>query len=389
MSALWFDCFSGVSGDMILGALVDLGLDVASWRDELRSLPVPFDIEVDRAMRGGIACARVVVRADETTAHRTLADVRAIVDGSALPEAVRRDAMRVFERLAAAEAAVHGTTAERVAFHEVGAVDAIVDIAGAVSALARLDVRDVFVSSIAVGRHRASTAHGTIPTPAPATLALLDGLPVVWTEIAEELATPTGVALLATLGSFAPPPTGRVRGVGYGAGGRDPAGRPNALRVVRIEPAADVESGLWQLDANIDDMSPEHVGAAFAPLLEAGALDVWTTAVTMKKGRPGLRLSALCDDRARAAVVDRILRATTTFGVRATRVERTALEREVRAVETPWGPVRVKVGRLRGEVCQVAPEHDDVARAAAAGGVSPVTVADAARAAWRALCAKK
>ncbi len=385
MSALWFDCFSGVSGDMILGALVDLGLDVDAWRDDLRSLPVPFDIAVESTMRAGIACKHVRVHTDEDATHRTLADVRAIVAASAFAESVRADAMRVFERLAAAEARIHGTTPERVAFHEVGAVDAIVDVVGAVSALARIGAEDVFVSPISVGRHRAETAHGTIPTPAPATLALLDGLPVVWTAVPAELATPTGVALLATLGTFAAPPAGRIGGVGYGAGSRDPDDRPNALRVVRIEPASDRETPLWQLDANIDDMSPEHVGATFEPLLAAGALDVWTTAVTMKKGRPGLRLSALCDDAARPAIVDAILRRTTTFGVRATRVERTALERESVSVETRWGAVRVKVGRRGGTVYQVAPEHDDVARVAAAAGVPLVAVADAAREAWRAL----
>jgi len=388
MKVLYFDCFSGVAGDMTLGALLGLGVDFAAWKEGLATLPIPaeYDVALRSVRTGPIAGQRVEVTVHEDAApgHRRLADVLEIIEASRLPPPAKAGAGAVFRRLAEAEAAVHGESPETVAFHEVGAVDAIVDIAGAALAIHKLGVDRVCCSPVAVGRTRVQTAHGELPTPAPATLELLKGAPVEWRPETAELTTPTGAALMTTWSeSFGLAPSGTVVAVGYGAGAVPLPGGPNALRAILIEtgtaPGAD---RVVVIEANLDDMSPEHVGAVVPDLLEAGAVDAFTSPVTMKKGRPGLRLTVLAPIDRKAEIADRVLRETTTLGVRIHEVERTVLHREHATVETDWGAVRVKLGLLGEEVVTVAPEHEDCARLARGAGVPLVEVYRRALAAY-------
>ncbi|MBN2491753.1 MAG: nickel pincer cofactor biosynthesis protein LarC [Planctomycetes bacterium] len=387
MRVVYFDCFSGVAGDMILGALVDLGVSFEAWLEALQGIARgEFQVALETVAKGPIACRRVAVTVAEhaAPAHRRLADVLELLERSALPAAVQEKSAAVFRRLAAAEAAVHGCRPETVVFHEVGAVDAIVDIAGAVLALEMLRVDSVRSSPIALGRTFVATAHGELPTPAPATVELLTGVPVVWSEAPAELTTPTGAALVTTLGDgFGLPPAGRLLAAGYGAGGQDLPGRPNALRALLLDvgapPGAD---RAVVLEANVDDMTPEHVGEAMPRLLEAGALDVFATPVVMKKGRPGLRLTVLAPVERRTDLAVRMLRETSTFGVRGHEVDRVLLARRFVEVATPWGSVRVKVGLLGDEAISAAPEHEDCARLARAAGLPMATVYSRALAAY-------
>jgi uncharacterized protein (TIGR00299 family) protein len=388
MKILYFDCFSGVAGDMVLGSLMDLGMDFAAWKEDLGTLPIQgeFDVELRSVKSGPIAGSRVevTVHADPAPGHRRLEEVMAIVEASRLPPPVKARSGAVFRRLAEAEAKVHGVSLETVALHEVGGVDAIVDVTGAALAIHRLGVDAVCCSPLTLGRTRVKTAHGELPTPAPATLELVKGAPVEWCQEAAELTTPTGAALVTTWsGSFGPAPAGTVIGVGYGAGTLDLPGRVNALRAILLETrAAAGADRVAVIETNLDDMSPEHVGAVVPELLDAGALDAFTSAVTMKKGRPGLRLTVLAPLDLKAAIVARVLRETTTLGVRIHEVERTVLGREHATVETDWGPVRVKLGLLGEEVVKVAPEHEDCARVARRAGVPLVEVYRRALAAY-------
>ncbi len=391
MKVLYFDCFSGVAGDMVLGALLDLGVDFEAWRRALLTLPVRgFRVERSRVMKGPIACTHVDVVVDETGTeardHRHLVDVVRLVQAADLPGAVKARAEAVFRRLAGAEARIHDATPDTVRFHEVGAVDAIVDIVGACLALHDLGIEAVYASPVTVGRTRVDTAHGWLPTPAPATLELLKGIPVHWCDQEAELATPTGAALMTSLAEkFGSPPDGKILGVGYGAGDHDFTGLPNALRAILMDrvspPAAD---RVVVLEANLDDMSPEHVGAVVPRLLDAGALDVFTTSVTMKKGRPGLRLTVLASPPHREKLTTCILRETSTFGVRFQEMERVVLDRRHVEVDTAWGGVRIKVGLLGDEEVQAAPEHEDCMRLAGSAGVPVTMVYDAALAAYHA-----
>lgn len=391
MKVLYFDCFSGVAGDMVLGALLDLGVDFEAWRRTLHTIPVHgFRVERSRVVKGHIACTHVDVEVDETgpdaRAHRHLADVVGLVQAADLPGAVKARAEAVFRSLAGAEARVHDATPDTVRFHEVGAVDAIVDVVGACLALHDLGVDTVHVSPVTVGRTRVDTAHGMLPTPAPATLELLKGIPVHWCDQEAELATPTGAALMTTLAErFGCPPDGKILGVGYGAGDNDFTGLPNALRAILLEAASPpAVDRVVVLEANLDDMSPEHVGAVVPRLLAAGALDVYTTPVTMKKGRPGLRLTVLASPSRRAEITTCMLRETTTFGVRFQEMERVVLDRRHVEVDTAWGRVRIKVGRLGDEEVRAAPEHEDCMRLAESAGVPVTRVHDTALAQYHA-----
>ncbi|HUS58280.1 MAG TPA: nickel pincer cofactor biosynthesis protein LarC [Planctomycetota bacterium] len=384
----YFDCFSGASGDMILGALVDAGLRVDDLRAELARLPLTgYSLSAEKVSRAGIAATKVNVIVEHHHDHghghhgRHLPEILELIGGSSLPERVKRDASAVFERLAAAEGEVHGKPPDEIHFHEVGAVDSIVDIVGVAAGLHLLGVEHVYSSAIRTGTGTVKCAHGELPVPAPATARLIRGLPVVQTEIEAELTTPSGAAILATLAqAFGPMPACTIDAVGYGAGTREIAGRPNVLRVFIAQMAAGVfEADIVEVvEANLDDMSPEFFGGIFERLFAAGALDVSVIPVLMKKGRPGFLLSVIAPAGGAAGVEQILFRETTTFGVRIFEARRKKLAREHREVQTPFGSVRLKIGTLAGKIVRAKPEHDDCVRLAEAANAAFIDVHDAA-----------
>ena len=406
MKTAYFDCFSGAAGDMILGALLDAGLDFARLEAELANLGLAgFRIEAEKVTRGGIAGTKLHVHLDDEHHHhphsddrledghlhgrhrtddahgRGLPEILRLIGQAALPDAVKLTASRVFRRLADAEAEVHGKPPEEIHFHEVGAVDAIVDIVGAAIGLHLLGIERVHCSPMRTGTGTVRCAHGELPVPAPATALLLRGVPVIPTDVQAELTTPTGAAILTTIAAeFGPMPPGRIDAIGYGAGSRDNPGLPNLLRVFIAETAAGgYESDVVEvIEANLDDMSPEFFGVIFDRLFAAGAVDAWVTPIQMKKSRPAFLLSAIAPMDRGNAVREVFFRETTTFGVRSVEARRSKLPREVHEVETPLGRVRIKVGSIAGKIVRAKAEHDDCARIAAEKNVPFREVQDAA-----------
>jgi len=384
----YLDCASGASGDMILGALADLGLPLEALRAELAKVPLEgYRIETRRVSRSGLQATKldVVVEHRHGHEHRTLAHILALLGRSSLDVAIRDRAAALFRRLAEVEAAVHGTTPEEVHFHEVGAVDSIVDIVGAVWALAWLRADRVVASPMNVGTGTVTMDHGAFPVPPPATARLVQGAPVY--GVGEgELLTPTGALLVTAYASaYGPLPALRVEGIGYGAGSRDIRGRPNVLRVIVGDEEAGAAEGprVLVLEAEVDDMSPQLLAPLLDRLLGAGALDAYFTPIQMKKGRPGILITALAEPPLRETLEEVLFRETTTLGVRRQEWERTVLAREVVTVETAYGPIGVKIGRRGEKVYNVQPEFDDCRRAAEAGGVPAKEVWAAALAAYR------
>lgn len=376
MRGLIFDPFAGISGDMILGALVDLGLEPAWLRDFVASLRLgEVGVVVERANRRGISCGRVYFELPHEHAHRHLRHVLEIVDRAVAPPVVKETAGKVFRRLAEAEAAVHGTTVEKVHFHEVGALDAILDVLCAVAGIAELGFERCYSRSVAVGTGYVDIAHGRFPLPAPATLKLLDGLSVRETGFIGECTTPTGAAILGTLteGRRAPAEFVAQRS-GFGAGSRDPEDRPNCLRLIACEVGAAGGEQLYIVQADVDDLPPEYVPPAQEALLAAGALDAVASPVMMKKGRPGLRIEALVPEAALDAALDAFFRSTPTIGARYWPVSRPALPREEEVVEWRGQRIRRKRVRLPGGTDRAKPEYDDVVRAARTLGLAPYQV---------------
>ncbi|MFO8012601.1 MAG: nickel pincer cofactor biosynthesis protein LarC [Phycisphaerae bacterium] len=389
MALIYVDAFAGAAGDMLLGALLDAGADEAALRQHLASLPVSgYDLDVREEVRHGLRATRAEVRVDAHAhhAHRGLAEVVEILDAGDLPGPAAAQAKAIFRRLAEAEAAVHGTTVEAIQFHEVGAVDAIVDIAGVVTGLALLGAERLVCSPLPMGSGYVEAAHGRLPVPAPAVVELVRGCPTAECGEGGERTTPTGAAILVTLAeAFGPMPPMVPEAVGYGAGGRTGKHVANCVRVVLGRASATIEAErdtLWLIEANLDDATGEAMAAAAEAVLAAGARDVWLAPVTMKKGRPGVVLACLADDGVRAAVEEAVFVHTPTFGLRRRRVERSLLTRTHVEVPTPYGPVRIKVGSRAGGVVTASPEYEDCLRAAEQGGVAVRTVLDAARAAW-------
>jgi pyridinium-3,5-bisthiocarboxylic acid mononucleotide nickel chelatase len=378
----YFDPIGGASGDMILAALVDAGVPLEQLRSSLAALAVEgWSIEPGHVERAGIRAARVEVRlSGGPQPHRHLRHIGGILDRSSLPEAVRSRALEVFSRLAHAEARVHGTTVEKVHFHEVGAVDALVDVVGAVVGLQLLGADEVRFGRLPLGTGFIDAAHGRIPLPAPATLELLIDVPVDMVDTVGETVTPTGAAILTTLGRCAPLPPGSIpRRVGYGAGAREFAGRPNLLRLVLAEHSEELRPGeVSVLTCAVDDMSPEHLPFLAERLFEGGALDVYFAPVTMKKGRPAVEVTALVPPALEAALAAELLRHSSSLGLRLRREARLELARETRTVETPFGPVRVKLARLP-DGTRAAPEYEDCAALARRHGRTLAEVFDAAR----------
>lgn len=361
MTSLYYDCFSGISGDMHLGALLDLGVEEAALRTGLDRLAVEgFELRVAPDRRGGIAGTRteVVVAADAASPARDPAAVRGLIGHSGLSLRVKSFSLQVFERLAAAEAKVHGIPTEEVHFHEVGAVDALVDIVGAAICLEKLGWPSVIGSIVELGSGFADCAHGRLPVPAPATLELLQGVPTHRGGVPFEATTPTGAAILTTVAERFEAQGGMVsQRVGYGIGRRD-GPLPNVLRVMLAGSSPTRREELALLECNIDDMSPEFYPYLLDRLLAGGARDAWITPLVMKKGRPGILVSVLCEDRHEAALTRLLFAETTTLGVRRGSVSRTAMERTLQNIETPFGLVPVKVALGPDGSRRAKPEYE-------------------------------
>jgi uncharacterized protein (TIGR00299 family) protein len=380
MRLLYFDCIGGISGDMALGALVDAGADPGEVRSALASLPLePFSVEFEETDAGGIRATRARVRSEAAGVIRTFASIRRLLDEAALPDAARELAQRMFHRLAVAEAAVHGRDVEQVTFHEIGAVDSVVDIAGTALAITMLDVDRSFASPVPTGMGMMRSEHGAMPIPAPAVVELLRGAPLFSKGVPVELTTPTGAAILATVAEgYGELPPMHIEAVGYGAGERT-LDFPNVLRVL-IGEAADAqresvsdsgrESHEVVLETNVDDLNPELYAYVLERLFDEGAQDAWLTPILMKKGRPAVAVSVLCSAEQQDAMREVLYRETGTLGVRASLVAKRMLERTVLDVTTSWGPIRVKVGFLDGRAVTISPEYEDCARAARSSGVA-------------------
>jgi len=375
MRIAYFDCFSGISGNMILGALLDVGLELDALRQALAGLKISgYEIKARRVVKKHIACTLVDVETREVGVERHLSDILDIIGESTLPGDVKQTCGRIFTRLAEAEAKVHGLDVEDIHFHEVGGLDAIVDVVGSVAGLKLLGIEEVYSSPLHLGRGFVECAHGRFPVPAPATLELVRGVPTYGRDVEAELVTPTGAAIITTLAKgFGPSPTMEVEAIGYGAGYRD-LPIPNLLRVsvgraLRPEERGYEEDIVTLMEANIDDMNPEFYEHVMARLFDKGALDVFLTPIQMKKSRPAVKLSAIVREADLNGVLDAFFGETTTLGVRLYEVRRKKLAREEIVVGTRYGKVSVKVGRLGDAVKNISPEYEDCRRIAEREGI--------------------
>lgn len=389
MRLAYFDCFCGSAGDMILAALVHAGLDVTCLHDVVSSLGLRgVTIHVSQVQRKGIAArhVRVDVAPEARRKHRHLPQILEMIGNASLPPAVAQRARQVFERLAAAEAKVHGIVVDQVHFHEVGAADAIVDIVGACLGLHVLGIERVVCSPIPTGSGTVTCEHGVLPVPAPATAELLQGVPLAACDETGELTTPTGAAILTTLAdAFGPLPAMSIQTVGYGAGTRENCTRPNLLRVLIGTDATstDGDEQIVVLETNLDDVPGQTLAHATEQLLAAGALDVFTVPIQMKKGRPGHLLTVLATPDNVSRMEEILFAETATLGIRRRTCDRRALARNQVTVNTSFGDIRLKVGRSAGRVLHVRPEYDDCAAAARRAGVALRVVQDAALESWK------
>jgi uncharacterized protein (TIGR00299 family) protein len=370
-----FDCFSGISGDMTVAALLDLGVPPEPICAGVASLDLPIKLEIEKVRKGGFAATYFRVEAPVQEDHRGLAEVEEILGRGNLTSPQRDLALRTFRRLAQAEATVHGMPLEQVHFHEVGALDSLADITAAAIGLDLLKVEKFTSGPVATGSGMVQCAHGWMPIPTPGTAELLKGVPLRPSTIKAELTTPTGAAILTTVVSdWVDLPAMTIDKIGHGAGKKNFPDQPNLLRLlvgtaVR-EPAGFDSDQVWLLETNLDDLPAEIVGYCYERLLAAGALDVFSTPIMMKKNRPGILLSVLAEQD-RAAELEAILfRETTTFGVRRSLVSRRKLKRQAHSVQTPWGPVQGKLGWREGQPPIFSPEYDDCARLARQHGVA-------------------
>ena len=383
MKTIYFDCFSGVSGDMILGALIDLGVEKDSLVHHLSLLPVSgFELQFEKVDRSGIAASRVVVKTEEQHHHRHLADILKIINGAKLGGAVKQNAVRIFTRLAEAESRVHGVPIERIHFHEVGALDAIVDVVGACIGFDLLRTERFICSPLNVGSGMVQMAHGKFPIPPPAVAELLKGKPIYSNEVTGELVTPTGAAIVSTLAQeFGRLPAMRIDATGFGAGSRDYPRFPNVLRMMAGtlgDSDAQSVDRVVLLETNVDDMNPQVAGFVMERALKMGALDCYFTPVQMKKNRPGLLISIICTQSASRSLTEMLLSETTTLGVRTQELDRTILERVVVKVSTAYGEIDVKVARQGEKIVKVVPEFEHCREAALRHGVALRDVSDVA-----------
>ena len=383
MRTLFFDCFAGASGDMILGALVGVGVDPRELKEQLSQLDVSgYEISFETVDRSGISATRALVHTRQEHAHRHLNDILKIINDSRLKDGVKERAAFIFRRLAEAEAKVHNVPVEKIHFHEVGALDAIIDVVGACVSFELLGVERFVCSALHVGSGMVEMAHGRFPIPPPAVAELLKGAHVYSSDIKGELVTPTGAAILsAVCEEYGPLPIMKVERTGYGAGMREYQNFPNVLRVIVGEDEAkgSVEENLIVVETNIDDMSPQIYGHVMERAFELGARDCYFTPAQMKKNRPGVLVSIICGRSELDAVCELLLSETTTLGVRFYEVHRRSLERLIVKVETEFGAIDVKVARLNGRVIKAMPEYDQCRAAALERGVELQRIEEAAR----------
>jgi uncharacterized protein (TIGR00299 family) protein len=383
MRTLYFDCFAGASGDMILGALVAAGADANALRAQLALLGVEgFEVEFEQVSRSGIAATFARVKTRHEHAHRHLSDILKIINDSQLSESVKERAVGIFGRLAEAEAQVHNQPVEDVHFHEVGALDAIVDVVGAAICFDLLAIDRFTCSPLHVGSGMVEMEHGRFPVPPPAVVELLRNAPVYATDIKGELVTPTGAAIIMSVcKEFGPLPRMELEKSGYGAGSRQYERFPNVLRVLIGEEQSNdaLSERLWMLETNVDDMSPQIFSHVMERAFELGALDCYFTPVHMKKNRPAVLLSILCRGEERESLSRMLFAETTTLGVRSYEVYRRALERKIVRVQTQYGPIDVKVARLNGNVTNEMPEYEQCRTAAMNANVPLRAVEEAVR----------
>jgi hypothetical protein len=385
MRIAYLDCLSGISGDMTLGALVDAGVELAALNDAVGSLGLPdCRLAAREVKRQGFRATQVTVESRPERVHRHLGQILRMIDAGRLTSAQKELARRIFTRLAEAEAKVHGTTVEKVHFHEVGAADSIADVVASAVGWDLLGVDRIVASPIPTGTGKVKIAHGVCSIPAPATAELLRGVPLAESPIRHELTTPTGAAIVTTLADrFGPPPSMTVVEIGYGAGGRDLEEQPNVLRLLVGEaPEAEGTEQVWVLETNLDDVTGELIGYCTTRLWDAGALDVYATSVQMKKNRPGVKLSVLCSGDQVESMEAILFEETTTLGVRRWPVSRNVLVRRKHRVATEWGPIEGVLGQLGRGSLRFAPEFESCRRAAAEHGVPLRVVYEAAQKAF-------
>lgn len=374
MRVCYLDCFSGISGNMVLGALIDIGLPKSILLEEVAKLGVePFGIEVKRNERMRIYGTHVKVRVRKGDGpKRSYREIKRMIEESPLDQPVKHRSLDIFHRLASAEAKIHGEKIDEVHFHEIGAVDSIVDVVGAAVGMNHLAIERVFASRIPVGSGFVHGQHGRLPVPAPATLEILKGIPIYSSSLNEELVTPTGAAILTSLsGGFGNIPEMRVERVGYGVGDRVFEEIPNVLRIILGEGEGPGEGDrVWVVETDIDDMSPEIYGYLMEKLPEAGALDMTFTPIQMKKNRPGNTIKILCHEAEVNMIIDTLFRESTTIGVRFYPVRRAKLSRRIEEVETKYGTVRLKISTdHRGRIINIMPEYEDCKKIAEAMGI--------------------
>jgi uncharacterized protein (TIGR00299 family) protein len=361
MKIAYFDCFSGASGDMILGAMIDAGLSLRQFREELKKLSIPVRLKVTKVLKNGIAATQVIVEGERKEKHhRNLKEMLQIVDRSRLDKDVKERSREIFNRIASAEAKIHRSQKEEIHFHELGGLDSVVDIAGAVWGLRQLAIERIHVSKINVGTGFIKCAHGILPVPAPAALALTEGKPIFSSGVESETLTPTGAAILTTLGSeFGRMPLMKVEKIGYGAG-RSDLPHPNVLRLlIGTSFDSSLNEKVTVIETNIDDMNPQFFDYVIENLLKEGALDVFLTPILMKKSRPATLLTVICPSEKLRPVTDFIFRETTTLGVRFREEERAKTERDIFSLKTKYGMVRFKSARWEGKKVNLSPEYED------------------------------
>ncbi len=369
MSRIYFDCFSGASGDMIVGSLIDLGLPLDQLTRELQKLKLQnYSLSAIKVVKAGLTATKFTVQAGHEHVHRNLYTIESLIRESELNDRIKDSATRIFIRLAEAEARVHGSTVDKIHFHEVGAVDSIVDIVGACIGFELLGVEEILASPLNVGSGSVKAAHGTLPVPAPATVELLKGIPIYSNHIEGELVTPTGAAILSTLAKgFGRLPPFEIEAIGYGAGTRDTPGAANVLRVFKGERTSVSTSAgrvngshpVTVIEANIDDMNPQIYGYLQEQLQKLGALDTFVSPVQMKKNRPGFLLTVVTAPEILEIVADTIFRETTTIGIRYYEADRMVLERDIVPFELEYGIIRVKISRREGRIVNFSPEYED------------------------------
>jgi pyridinium-3,5-bisthiocarboxylic acid mononucleotide nickel chelatase len=380
MKVAHFDCFSGISGDMTLSALIDAGVDPIAIQQALDSLKLPIHMEVEKVRKGGFEATYVRMEVQEEKSHRFLPEIEEIIQRSTLSDRQRQLALKIFRRLGQAEATVHGMPLEKVHFHEVGALDSIADIVGAAVGLDSLGAERFTSRSVPTGSGTVKCAHGMMPIPAPGTAELLKGVPLALSSIKAELTTPTGAAILTTIVRecsrpaempWMDQPAMTIERIGYGAGRRDFPEQPNLLRLfVGTDQASNhTQDQVWMLETNLDDLPAEVIGYCYERLLAAGALDVFSTPIFMKKNRPAVMLSVLAPLETLPALENILFHETSTFGIRRYPVSRNKLERRSCTVQTPWGPVQGKLGWREGQPAIFSPEYEDCARVARQFGV--------------------